>query len=371
MNGKITYPANIMHLVQGLEVGGLEHVVVSLIKGLDRSRYASSVCCFDTLGSLAGSLNGSTKVHLLKRKQGIDYAYPFRLAAFLKREKIQILHLHNSTAYFYGVIAGKLAGTPVVIYTEHARDVRPNMKVRVADRVLSVFTDRVVAVAGFIKKNLVEQEWFDPLKITIAYNGVDGSRFSAANDTAGIKKELGLGERSKVVGIVARLDPIKNHRSLIEAMDKVVKEFPDSVLLIIGDGPLRGELTELVSRLGLEKNIRLLGTRGDVERLLSIFDVFVLSSLSEGLPLTLLEAMASGRPIIATGVGGIPEVIENGVDGIIVPPGNTESLAKAITGLLNDRDRALKMGVMAKRKFDLRFSLDGMIRRYEEIYASF
>jgi sugar transferase (PEP-CTERM/EpsH1 system associated) len=361
---------NILHLIQGLEVGGLEYMTVSLLKGLDRTRYQTSVCCYDTLGSLAQAFNGSINIHYLKRKHGIDYSYPFKLANLLKKERIQILHLHNSTAFFYGVIAGKVAGVPAIVYTEHARDVFPNVRVKIADKILSLFTDKVIVVADFLKKNLVRYERFNPSKIMTIYNGIDEARFRLKKEPAEIKRELGIPAFNRIIGIVARLDPIKNHKSLITAMHTVIKEFPSTALLIIGDGPLRDELVSFVRERRLEEHIKFLGIRNDVPRLLSVLDIFVLCSVSEGLPLTLLEAMAAGKPIIATNVGGIPEVVDHNSNGLLIPPDDTEALSDAIVELLRDREKAGKLGMMAKRKFESNFSLSTMVKKYEEVYDS-
>lgn len=358
----------VLHLIQGLEVGGLEYMVVNLIKGLNRGRFVSSVCCFDTLGALADDLDG-VEVRLLKRKQGVDYSYPLRLAALIRREGAQVLHLHNPTAFFYGALAGAIARVPWIVYTEHARDVRPNIKIRLADRLLACFTDRVVAVAGHVKKNLVEYQWFDPAKVSIIYNGIDSGKFTGGRDGGSVRLSLGIGQRAPVVGIVARLDPIKNHACLLRAFAKVREGFPDAVLLVIGDGPLRGELEGQAEAAGLGGSVRFLGTRSDVESLLQCLDVFVLSSVSEGLPLTVLEAMAAARPVVATRVGGIPEAVEDGLEGLLVPPDDEGALAAAIGKMLSDREGAAEMGRAARRKFEKSFSLEMMIKRYEEVYS--
>lgn len=361
----------VLHLIQGLEVGGLEYMVVNLLNGLDMRRYQSSVCCYDTLGPLVKSLNGEVEIHHLKRKQGVDYTYSFKLAIFLKRKKIQILHLHNSTAFFYGVIAGKIARVPVIVYTEHARDVFPDIKIRIADKFLSLFTDKVIVVAGYLKKNLIKYEWFNPLKMTTIYNGIDETKFNFESHPTEIREGLGLPENRKIIGIVARLDPIKNHKCLIKAMQLVIKKFSDSLLLIVGDGSQREELEGLTKNIGLERNVIFLGTRQDVPQLLSIMDIFILSSKSEGLPITLLEAMAASKPIIATNVGGIPEVIENGINGILIPPDNSEAMAEAVLELLKDEEKSKKLGMMARKRFENNFTLPMMVRKYEELYESF
>ncbi len=364
------YPVQVLHLIQGLEVGGLENMVVSLLNRLDRKRYQPFICCYDILGTLAKSLDGEIKIHFLKRKQGIDCFYPFKLATLLKREKIQILHLHNSTAFFYGVIAGRIARIPIIVYTEHARDVFPNMKVRIGDKILSFLTDRIIVVADYLKKNLIRYEWFDPSKIMTIYNGIDGSKFKAKFDKSEIKKGLGLSENSRIIGIVARLDPIKNHKSLIMTMQSVIKKFPEAILLIIGDGPIRDELEVFVEKCDLKKNVIFLWMRHDIPQLLSVMDIFVLCSMSEGLPITLLEAMAAGKPIVATHVGGIPEVIEHNINGLLIPSDNIEALLDAIIELLRDTEKAKELGAAAERKFESNFSLSLMVEKYQEVYET-
>jgi sugar transferase (PEP-CTERM/EpsH1 system associated) len=370
MTAEVRYPCKVLHLIQGLDVGGLEFMVAALVNRLDRKEFLPSVCCFDNLGKLQDSLHNDTRVTLLTRKPGIDIFYPFKLASLLNRDHIDILHLHNSTAFFYGVLAGKIAGTRRIIYTEHARDIPPNIKVRIMDKILSHMTDRIVVVAEFLKKNLVTKEWMDPSKISTIYNGIDGDEFTREFDHEQIIKELDIPLASKIIGIVARLDAIKNHRCLIRAMKKVSAHFPDAVLLVIGDGPLRSELEELVSNEGLLDIIKFLGTRNDIPRLLSVIDIFVLCSLSEGLPLTILEAMAAGKSIIATNVGGIPEVIQNGTDGIIIPSDDSDALADAISELLRDNKKRHDMGVKARMKFEERFTIQAMVQSYEELYES-
>jgi sugar transferase (PEP-CTERM/EpsH1 system associated) len=360
---------NVLHLIQGLEFGGLEKVTLSLIDGLDKNRYSGSICCFDSLGNLVNRVNGNTKVHFLGRKQGIDYLYPFKLARLLKEHQIQVLHLHNSTAFFYGVIAGKIARVPVIVYTEHARDVFPNLKVRIADKLLSFFTNRIVVVAGYLKNNLIKYEKFKEKKISVIHNGIDADCYNVKTDCREIRTKLGIDETTNVVGIVARLDPIKNHKCLIKAMKQVISEKPKTVLLIIGDGPIRSGLEMLVSDLMLGRNIKFLGMRADIPELMAAMDVFVLCSRSEGLSITLLEAMAAGKPVVATNVGGNPELIEHGVNGLLVQPDDRDGLSKAIIACLNDKSKAETMGRAAQKKVSERFTADNMIKKYEEIYG--
>ena len=368
MATKIKNPRKVLHLVQGLDVGGLEYMVVALVNRLDRKKFLPFICCFDTIGKLHNSLPIDTKVTLLMRKPGIDFFYPFKLASQLKKDRVDILHLHNSTAFFYGVLAGKIARVGCIIYTEHARDVAPSIKVRIMDKILSHMTDRIVVVAEFLKKNLVQKQWMDSSNITTIYNGINGDEFIKKYNRDEIIKELNIPSASQIMGIVARLDPIKNHRCLIKAMKKIASRLPDAVLLVIGDGPLRSDLEEFAAAENLQKNILFMGTRNDIPRLLSVLDIFVLCSLSEGLPLTILEAMAAGKAIVATDVGGIPEVIDDGVDGTIIPSDDFHALTEAILELLHDEKKRHDIGIKARMKFEEKFTIQTMVKRYEELY---
>ena len=360
-----------MHLIQGLEIGGLEMMVVNFLQRLDRSRFSPIVCCFDTLGDLTSKITDEgIPVHLVQRRPGVDLAYIFRLATFLRETKPQILHLHNPTAFFYGTLAGKLARVPRIIYTEHGRDFSSSYKVRLVNRILGKLVDQVVTVAEYGKRYLTEREGIPAGRIINIHNGIDAGRFAAEYDVTAIRTALGLSVDQAVIGIVARLDPIKNHALLIKAMVKIAPDKPDTVLLIIGDGPLRQELEALHSELGLADHVRFLGARNDVPELLSALDVFVLCSNSEGLSLTLAEASAAARPIVATDVGGNSEVVEDGVTGIVVPPKDPGALANAILKILNDPVLKRQMGQAGRKRFEQQFTLDGMVSAYQDLYIA-
>ena len=362
---------NVLHLIQGLEIGGLEIMVINFLERIDRSRYRPSICCYDSLGSLSQGLpERGIGVHLLRRRPGIDYFYPFKLAKYLRKSKSKILHLHNPTALFYGTLAGKIAGTPCIIYTEHGRDFSSSFKVRIANRILCRMVDKIVVVAECGKRYLVEHEGVNEKKIVKIYNGIDSKKFGIRQEVTLIRRELGITDDQSVIGIVARLDPIKNHACLIKAMKTVAARLPRTVLLIIGDGSLRSELEGLTVNLGLQDHIKFLGARSDIPELLSMLDVFVLSSFSEGLSLTLIEACAAAKPIVATDVGGNAEIIKHQSNGLLVPSDQPGVMARAILEILNDKEKARLMGEVGKKKFEEEFTLDVMVKKYEELYES-
>ncbi|MCK4622637.1 MAG: GT4 family glycosyltransferase PelF [Desulfuromonadales bacterium] len=362
---------NVLHLIQGLEIGGLEIMAENLVKGLDPSIYRPSICCFDSMGVLAEDLGAKgIDIHLLKRNPGVDYYYPFRLARLLRANQTDILHLHNPTAFFYGTLAGKIANTPKIIYTEHGRDFSASFKVKISNRILAKMVDRIVVVADHGKKYLVEQEGVNGEKIERIYNGIDHERFGVSQKTEVVRRNLGLVNDQPVLGIVARLDPIKNHSCLIKAMKMVVKEQPTAILLVVGDGQQRSELENLTQILSLQNNVRFLGTRSDIPELLSALNVFVLPSFSEGLSLTLVEACASGIPIVATDVGGNKEVVLHDQNGLLVPSDHPEALGRAILRVLADGDKAQTMGKRGRQIFEESFTLKAMVKKYENLYES-
>jgi len=226
--------------------------------------------------------------------------------------------------------------------------------------------DRIGALLPPVTEQLGEVVPLD--KMVTIHNGIDTDRFGSPHDSSAIRAALGLCADQPVIGIVARLDPIKNHEALITAMKQIVAQLPRAVLLIVGDGPLRSELEAQVSSLALGDHVCFLGARADVPELLGAIDLFVLCSHSEGLSLTLIEACAAGKPIVATDVGGNAEVVQHQETGLLVPLGQPELLAEAILEVLGDREKALQMGQNGRRNFEEQFVLGAMVQEYEKLY---
>lgn len=364
-------PIRIMYVILGLETGGLEKIVFNLISSLNKDKYLLYICCLDKLGSLSSRLvSRGIKVVLVKRKPGIDLVLPFRLASLFKKEKIRIVHPHNECAYFYGLLGAKLARVPIVIYTEHSRPTPDTKRLMIMRKILSLATDKIVTVSDSLKKKLTIYEKISPHRIKVIVNGADSKIFSPKNNGSKMKKELGLNYSDLILGIVARLYPEKNHRCLLSAFSYVVKEIPNVKLIIVGDGEMKGELEKLTLDLKLDKNVIFLGNREDVPEILSIFDIFILPSLREGLPLSLIEAMAMAKPIVATNVGGNHELVRDSVNGLLVPSGDSKSLSTAIVSLLRDKKRMQIMGEAGRRFFEQNYTLDRMVKNYEDIYDS-
>ena len=364
-------PLRVMQLILGLQVGGLESMVVKLAKSLDPQRFSSLVCCIDQTGPLAVELEqADIEVVLLQRGQaGTDWGYPRRLARLLKQQHVDVLHLHNPTALFYGAPAARLAGVRPVIYTEHGRDYSNSWKSRVTNRVLTRMVDRVVVLHERARDYMHRYEGAPLKRITKIYNGITDPGVPDPGTRPRVRKSLSLGPDIAAIGIVARLDPIKNLPVLIDAMQQLHRQHPQARLLIIGDGPLREALTRQVATNGLDPVVQFLGTRHDVPDLLSALDLLVLPSSSEGLSMTLIEGSAAGLPLVASDVGGNNELVEDGVNGLLVKPGDSRALATALQQLVGDPVMSQRMGAVSRQRYQQHFDIDAMLTSYQSLYA--
>ena len=364
-------PLRVMQLILGLQVGGLESMVVKLAQSLDPQRFCSLVCCIDETGPLAEQLEqAGIEVLLLPRgKAGTDWGYPRRLAQLLKQQRVDVLHLHNPTALFYGAPAGRLAGVRPIIYTEHGRDYSNSWKSRAINRVLVRLVDRVVVLHERARDYMHQHEGAPLQRIVKVYNGIaDPGRTDPAVRQR-MRQSLGLDDDNATIGIVARLDPIKNLPVLIDAMQQLHRRQPLARLLIIGDGPLRESLTQQVADNGLDQVVQFLGTRHDVPQLLSALDLLVLPSSSEGLSMTLIEGSAAGLALIASDVGGNNELVEDGVNGLLVQPGDSTDLATALHQLVTDLPLAQQMGLASRQRYERLFDASAMRAGYQALYS--
>ena len=361
-----TEPIRVLQLLQGLAIGGIERMVLDLVFAIDPSRIETQFCTFDRRGQLAaGVLERGLPIHSRKRRGGFDASFVVWLARLLRRERIRILHGHNATAFFYGAAAVSLVPGTRFLYTEHDRAFPTPWRERGLHAILARHVDAVVTVSSTLRDNLVRYEAFPPDRVIVIKNGV--ALQPPARARPAMRAALGLGERP-TAGIVARLAPVKNHELLLEAWKSVLDRCPDAVLLVVGNGSQEPRLRAQAEALGLGDSVRFLGFRLDIPDILQALDVFVLSSRSEGLSLTLLEAEAAGLPIVATRVGGNPEVVRDGESGILVPAGEPGPLAGALARLLQDPQLCARMGGLGRALYREQFTLEAMVRGYERVY---
>ena len=358
----------VLHLLNTLDTGGAERVVLNLAMRIDRGRFTLLVCSLGGAGDLAGEFRRlGVPVFAMHRRAGIDPSLWIRLARLCRRERIDVLHTHNATPWLYGGLAARLAGT-VLCHTEHSNLFPRQRALMTAERVLARFTRVVFAVSDKVRRQLVEQQGLPTGKVVAVVNGIETNATAAGLDVRAARAALGLNGAQQVIGTVGRLVPVKDHGTLLAAFQRVLTRFPAARLVIVGDGPERGRLARRAAELGIAERVMWLGQRRDVRELLQVFDVFVLSSVSEGMPLTVLEAMAAGKPVVATNVGGVREAVVNGTTGLLVPPSSPERLADAVEVLLADRAMRHAFGDRARRRAEERFDLSGMVRQYEAAY---
>ena len=358
-------------------VGGSERVLSHLIIRLPGDRFRVRLYFLKNAGTVGQSLfqNGITGAEGLQGPRFDPFAV-FRLARLLREDKPDILFLldhHN--AMLWGRLAGIVAGVNNQVVGSHATGLFGGKKnFRLSDRWLMEFTDRLVALSRLHALYLEDVEGIDPGKITIIENGIPLDEFAGPDESAltALRSELGLESGDKVVTILAALRPEKAHEVFLEAARLLVVSGNSPRFLIVGDGPQRGELEALSAKLGLERHVRFLGTRSDVAQLLHLSDVLTLPShpAVETLPLSVMEAMAAGVPVVATRVGSLPELIEDGSSGLLIEPGDPDVLAKAVQSLFDHPDRARTMAAAAKKAVHDRHSVDSMVERYVSLFES-
>lgn len=292
----------------------------------------------------------------------------FEIRRFIKNNRIDIIHSHGYKSNFYGFLSRTNTNTRIIATCHNWLGKSSKMKFyeRLDKLVLRRF-DQIVAVsdvlAGEILKSGVQKS-----KVKVINNGVDIARFEVTSNNSPIKNSLGLREDEKIIGTVGRLTEEKGHIYLFRAFERVNKELPNTRLLIVGDGPHLQDFKSQVTSLKLENKVIFTGTRNDIPEMLNIMDVFVLPSLNEGLPMALLEAMAAKSPVIATKVGAIPKVIENGKSGFLVEPGAVDALYQKITRILSNPEEARLLSNNAFEKINNEFSSRKMANQYMEIY---
>jgi len=368
----------VLYIIWSLGLGGAEQVVINLAKGIDKKKFNVIVCCLNDKGIFAQEVEKEgIEVIALGKRGKFDATVLFKLIRVIKKYKIDIVHTHLWGANTWGRIAAKLAGVKVVIATEHNVDTWKPRYYFWIDRFLQYFTDKIIVVSEKVKEFYVG-EGISEKKIEVVHNGIPlfSSSFPSCHLPGGIKtgevrervgEEFGIHPEDKVLAIVGRLVEQKGHRYLFEALHLLNGRYKLKVL-VIGEGPQREKLVNMARQSGIEDKVMFTGIRQDVRRILSAVDILVMPSLREGLPMALLEAMANEVAVIASNVGGVPEVIIDKQTGILVKPGDKAELAEAINFLLEDESLRRKLAMEGKKRVTDEFSYNRMVERTEELY---
>lgn len=371
----------VLHLVTRLDLGGAQRNTLHTVATLDRSEFEPVLAC-----GRGGILDGEARalepgvrvlfVDSLVRElsPARDLAALLQLRALLEAERPDVLHTHSSKAGVLGRLAARLAGIPVVVHTFHGFGFhdRQSAPVRAlylgAERLSAGLADRLVFVSRSNMRDAERLGLGEDARRVLIRSGVRLSDFPAGDDPAAVKAGLGLAPTARLVLSVGNLKPQKNAFDLLRAAERVLAAEPAAAFALVGDGPLRGELEAAVRARGLSGRFLLPGWRRDVPALLAAADVFALSSLWEGLPRALVEAMKSARPCVCYATDGVTDLLEDGRTGLLAEPGDSAALAEGVLRLLRDRALAARLGSAAAAAIGPEFDIDGMVRSQEELY---
>ena len=357
-----------MQLVLSLSPGGTERLVIEIVRALS-NQIDSVVCCLDEPGAWAAELEAiNVPVIALGRTPGFHPSLALRLARVIKEHRVTVVHCHHYSPYIYGLLASILKPSVRLVFTEHGKlsDAGPSPKRRLVNPILSRWPGRLCAVSADLKQHMVA-EGFPARRLDVLYNGIDPGRRPTAADRHEARMALGLPDDAFVIGTVGRLDPVKNLPLLLDAHAMLVARNPNARTVIVGDGPERSMLEAKASELGIADSVIFAGYRQDVRFLMAAFDLFANTSSYEGVSLTILEAMASALPVVATPVGGNPEVVVDQETGLLVPA-RARALADAIAGLAGDPRRRRVMGDAGRWRVKKHFSIARMVNQYAHAY---
>ncbi len=356
----------IVHVTTDLGLAGRERVVVELANQQAKSGYDVSIVCLKKEGKLKDRLAPTIEVFTCWKGSGIELSTFRKMVSFIKRKKPQIVHTHNPGTLLYGNIAARLSGIPYIVNTEHGFSEPSTFRGRLKEAILYRFTHRVTVVSNNLKSRIQKIYWAPEGKLSVIPNGISVPKPSKSPDE--VRSELGMSECHTNIGIVGRLSPVKNHQMLLKAFALASEENDDLRLWVIGVGSLRQILEKLCDNLGILKKVYFLGLRDDVPDIMTVMDMLVLCSISEGMSITLIEAMALRLPIIATNVGGNAELIDNGETGILIELNNVAGLKYAIFHLSRDHVLRNKFKVNAKMYFNKYFLSDNLFFNFADIY---
>jgi glycosyltransferase involved in cell wall biosynthesis len=363
----------ILHVIdkfgdRGSTTHGPSQLLLNLVRGGDSERFAFEIVGLRGEDAASAHLRGQgLSVHCLGRHR-FDPRLPWDLLRSVRTRRPALLHLHGFGASNYGRWVGMKTGIPVLIH-EHGINAAIPFYQRIADRVLHGFAAEAIAVSREVREYLVNVRLVPRDRIHIIHNGVDVVRFAPTTpeESARTRMEWGA-DADPTVGLVGRFHPVKGQEDFLRAAASVVRRVPNARFFLVGDGITRESLISLSRGLGLGDKVRFLGHRGDLPSLFPLFDVQVVASHREGIPLVLLEGMATGRAVVATEVGGIPEVVDAGESGLLVPPRDPAAMAEAVVRLLADRLLRDRLGKAAVQRIRESFALPAMVAGVEAVY---
>lgn len=359
----------IAHIVHSLNIGGLEKMVLDQVLLSPSKDIEYSVICLDAKGSFAEDLEGKGYGVICFNRKGFDPSLFFKLAEYLRKEKIDIVHTHNPGPLFYGSIAAKLAKIPVTVHTKHGTNFRKSKKDNWINRKMIKVPTRIVAVSDDAYRIAIEHDKVPEKKLSMVRNGINVKEFrDRRTDRNKLLEKYRLPPEGLLIGIVARLSWEKDIQTLVESFALLAGNKRNVNLGIVGDGEERAKLESIAGERGISDKVFFLGFQRNIAEILSIFDIFVLSSIREGTSVTLIEAMASGLPVVVTDVGGNGELIKDGVNGFVVPVRGINEMKQALLRLIENRQMAQDMGKRNSEVSAQKYDIQDTIAAYEALY---
>ena len=360
-------PTRVLYLSHAFAVGGAEEMVLNLVRHLPPS-YVPAVACIHEAGPIGLEIERTgVPFKVLGLTPGLRHPFDLlRLRDFLYECQPDIVHTFLLTGSLYGRFAAMMARVPVVIGTEVNVYERKHTLHALAERWLMRDTDAVVASAESVRDFYIRQVKADPTKVEVIYNAVDWAQLQTTVSRDEMRASAEVPAGAPLLTIIARLTEQKGHRILLDALART--DLAHAYLLVVGDGPLRDVLERQAANLGLSARVRFLGVRRDLGNILAATDVFVMPSFWEGLPLAMVLAMGAGLPVVATRVAGIPEVVQDGVTGLLVPPGDSGELGAALSRVVNGDTTRVLLGQAARAFVRPRFGVDGYVNAITALY---
>ena len=360
----------IIFITVNLNYGGAEIGLLTVLKNIDKKRFDCFVLSIEPKGAIGEEIEsmGIEVIYLNSKARLYNIPLIWRIARILRNKKPDILHTSLFYANFFGRLAALIAKPAVIITEEHSMHVEKRFYHVLLDRWLSNMTDKIRVCARSVLDFTSRQEGIPKEKFYLIYNAIDTERFNIYCTKNDARKLAGFAVDDFLIGSVGSLIPLKGHRFLIEAVSCIVSEIPRLKLVIAGEGKCRDELSALAEAKGISEKIVFLGVRKDIPQLMKMMDLFVFPSLQEGFPCAVIEAMYMGLPVIASNISGIPEVITSGNNGILVEPGNAQTIGENILTLYRDENLRNRLGREAKAKIESAYLPFHYIKRLEALY---
>lgn len=369
-------PIRVMHVLHRLGLGGMEYGVIKVANHLDPSLFAPSICSLRvSLPEAKAALRPGVRLHDMLRRDVLDAGLIIDLWRLFRSERVDVVHSHNWSTYAYTVLAARLARVPVIVHGLHGRDTEApaaGFARKTAEKILARATDHFTTVSAHLRDSVIREWGVPPDRVLYIPNGVDLSRFGVPYPEAEIRARLGVGPEDRLIATVGNTREVKDFGTLVRAFERLRRRITGVKLLIVGvdmNGKFQHRMAkELPDWDSLRKDILFVGERTDVPEILSVLDVYVNSSLYEGMSNSILEAMASSTPVVATDVGGTPDLVQDGVTGWLVPSRDPVKMADRLERTLSDRAEAGEMGVRGRARIERYHSFAAMVEANASLY---